>query len=75
MIAEIFNLQNPWRSDASFSFHLKPRAILPKLLENLANKRILSLIGSRQVGKSSLLYLMIEFHKKTLSGHRNQDCF
>ncbi len=60
MIAEIFNLQNPWRTDTSFSFHLKPRAILPTLLENLRNRKILVLIGSRQVGKSSLMFLLIE---------------
>ncbi len=60
MITEIFNLQNPWRTDASFSLQLKPRAILPTLLENLDHKKILILIGSRQVGKSSLMYLLIE---------------
>ena len=60
MITQIFDLQNPWRTDPSFAFQLKPRALLPTLLENLDRKRILVLVGSRQVGKSSLMYLLID---------------
>ena len=59
MIKEIFDLQNPWRFKATALFGLKDRAILKLILDNLNNKKILGLIGSRQVGKSSLLYLII----------------
>ena len=59
MIKEIFELQNPWRSRV-FSPALKKRKVLEILLENLHNRKILGLIGSRHVGKSSLLYLIIE---------------
>ena len=59
MIKRIFELQNPWRSRV-FKPSLKNRRVLKILLENLHNRKILGLIGSRQVGKSSLLYLIIE---------------
>ncbi len=59
MIKEIFELQNPWRSKTELPWNLKERAILKLILENLANKKILGIVGSRQVGKSSLLYLII----------------
>lgn len=59
MIKKIFELQNPWRS-REFSHDLRIRAILKILLDNLDNRKILGLIGSRQVGKSSLLYLIIK---------------
>ncbi|HHC24041.1 MAG TPA: hypothetical protein ENK58_01305, partial [Desulfobacterales bacterium] len=58
MIKEIFELQNPWRSREALP-DLKDRAILKLILNNLDNKKILGIIGSRQVGKSSLLYLII----------------
>ena len=60
MITEIFNLQNPWRNNKDFASKLKKRNALQALNENLDNKKILGLIGSRQVGKSSLIYLMIK---------------
>ncbi len=59
MITEIFNLQNPWRENPSYPFRLRKRELLDTLLKNLDHELILGLIGSRQVGKSSLLYLMI----------------
>ena len=60
MINEIFSLQNPWREQANYSFDLKQREIYRTLWENMDNELIIGLIGSRQVGKSSLLYLIIE---------------
>jgi len=60
MIREIFLLQNPWRENLAYKFNLKEREILSTLLQNMENELILGLIGSRQVGKSSLLYLLIE---------------
>lgn len=59
MIQEIFLLQNPWREDPDYRFDLNRREILDTLLMNLDNELILGLTGSRQVGKSSILYLII----------------
>ena len=60
MIKEIFELQNPWRTTVDYPFNFKNREILKALLDNLDNRKILGLIGSRQVGKSSLLYLIVQ---------------
>ena len=59
MIKEIFNLQNPWRAGSTDAFRLKKRAILKLILDQLESRKISGIIGSRQVGKSSLLYLII----------------
>jgi len=59
MIKEIFELQNPWRLRSDYVFTQKPRLILNVLFENIDNDKIIGLIGSRQVGKSSVLYLLI----------------
>lgn len=60
MIQEIFYLQNPWRKNAKYEFSLKKRYIFNSILNNLENELIIGLLGSRQVGKSSILYLLIE---------------
>jgi predicted AAA+ superfamily ATPase len=60
MIKEIFELQNPWRFKAGFSFNLKDRDIISHIINNLDNNKIIGLIGSRQVGKSSIIFLMIQ---------------
>jgi uncharacterized protein len=60
MINEIFSLQNPWRERTDYAFNLKPRQIFNTIVENLDNELILGLTGSRQVGKSSLIYLLIQ---------------
>ena len=60
MIKEIFLLQNPWRENEKYHFNLEKRQIFDTLLKNIDNELILGLIGSRQVGKSSILYLLIE---------------
>ena len=59
MIKDIFELQNPWRTK-EHSFALKDRSILPTIQTNLSNRKIIGLIGSRQVGKSSIVYLLIK---------------
>lgn len=62
---EVFELQNPWRFQADFQFDLKPREVLADLIQNMESPKILGLTGSRQVGKSSLLYLLIKHLQKT----------
>ncbi len=59
MIRAIFDLQNPWRSGSTDAFKLKERTILKLILDQLESRKISGIIGSRQVGKSSLLYLII----------------
>lgn len=59
MIKDIFELQNPWRQQPDCQFTQKPRDILNALLDNIDNDKIIGIIGSRQVGKSSVLYLLI----------------
>lgn len=59
MISSIFNLQNPWRQGRDVPFDLRSREILDLVLQNLENRKLLGLVGSRQVGKSSLLFLTI----------------
>jgi hypothetical protein len=60
MIQEVFHLQNPWRVKTNYSFKLKGRGILETIHSNLENELILGLIGSRQVGKSSIIFLTID---------------
>ena len=72
MIKEIFLLQNPWRKQKSYSFNnLLSRDIFPTLVENLFEGKALGLLGSRQVGKSSLMYLLIsELLQRKISKER-----
>ncbi len=69
MIKDIFVLQNPWLFKKNYNFQYKKRSILNELINNLDNKKMIGLIGSRQVGKSSLIYLLIEYllHKKNIN--------
>lgn len=60
MIIDIFNLQNPWRYQNNHQWNYLPRAILHELVEQIKNDKITGIVGSRQVGKSSLLYLLIK---------------
>ncbi|MCF8399496.1 MAG: ATP-binding protein [Bacteroidales bacterium] len=73
MIREIFFLQNPWREKPDFDFNLKKREILDILKKNLENDLFLGLLGSRQVGKSSLLMLLIKHLLQT--GISSSDIF
>ncbi|MDP4008631.1 MAG: ATP-binding protein [Candidatus Peregrinibacteria bacterium] len=56
----IIEQQNPWWKAGKLDRKMFPRYILPELIKNLKNSKILALVGSRQVGKSSLMDLMIE---------------
>jgi len=60
MIKEIFELQNPWRFKTGFLFNLKDRDIVSHIITNLDNNKIIGLVGSRQVGKSSIIFLLIQ---------------
>ncbi len=40
---------------------LYPRAVVPHILQWLEDKQAIVLVGSRQVGKTSLLYLLIQY--------------
>lgn len=71
MIKDIFELQNPWRNNSDYVFNQKDRAILPVLLDQLDNNKIIGLIGSRQVGKSSLIFLIIRALIQKYSGSGN----
>ncbi len=71
MIQEIFILQNPWREKSDYKFNLKDRELLSTLIENLDNELILGLLGSRQVGKSSILYLLIQHLLSNNAGSEN----
>lgn len=73
MIREIFELQNPWRFRKDYLFDFKTRNILPELIKNLTNRKIIGIVGSRQVGKSSLIYLIIDYLIK--SGIRKEYIF
>lgn len=60
MLETILKKQNPWWKNKSFQFNIFSRNVLSELIKNLSNDKILALVGSRQVGKTSLLYLLIE---------------
>lgn len=60
MIETILKKQNPWWEQADYKFNIFSRNIFSELINNLTNDKILALVGSRQVGKTSLLYLLIE---------------
>lgn len=66
MIETILKKQNPWWGRKNFKPNIFFRNILPELINNLLNDKILALVGSRQVGKTSLLYLLIEHLLKTV---------
>ncbi len=55
-----FKLQNPWRYNSNYSIQYHKRAILSELLKNWGPQKIIGLVGSRQVGKSSIIYLLID---------------
>lgn len=66
MIEAILRKQNPWWENKTFDFGVFTRNVLPELIKNITNDKILALVGSRQVGKTSLLYLLIEYLLKTV---------
>lgn len=66
MLEIILKKQNPWWQQLNFKFNVFPRSIFSELIKNLSSDKILALVGSRQVGKTSLLYLLIEHLLKTV---------
>ncbi len=70
MIEVILEKQNPWWNDLSFKFNIFSRDVTHELINNLENDKIIALVGSRQVGKTSLLYLLIEHLLKTVKSTR-----
>ena len=55
-----FDLQNPWRKKRGYKSGYLDRTILPHLIEHLESEQVLGIIGSRQVGKSALIMMLIE---------------
>ncbi len=73
MIKDIFRLQNGWIDNPNYEFPAFERDIETILDSQLKSKLIIGLIGSRQVGKSSIIYRTI---KKLLNtGIPNSDIF
>ncbi len=50
-----FQLQNPWRNGAFQDDGSIRREIFPAILQDMDNKEITVITGSRQVGKTTLL--------------------
>lgn len=60
MAENILELQNPWWKTGTMDIQLFHRNIEKELLWNLDQKIILGLLGSRRVGKTFLLYRLIQ---------------
>ncbi len=56
-----FNLSNPWRTGRAWDVPSIARAITRKLVKWLDEPEILILAGARQVGKTSILYQLIDW--------------
>lgn len=56
---EILNLLNPWWFGRSFATGVERTAYKTRLLSTLTNKRAVLIVGSRRVGKTTLLYQII----------------
>ncbi|MBI4234676.1 ATP-binding protein [Candidatus Peregrinibacteria bacterium] len=69
MLETILKKQNPWWENKAFKFGIFSRSVLPELIKNLSNDKIIALLGSRQVGKTSLMYLLIGHLLKTVKSH------
>lgn len=67
MLKTILEKQNPWWRDGTLKLSIFPRKITNELIKNLSNEKILALVGSRQVGKTFILYLLIKHLFKTVS--------
>lgn len=66
MLSTILAKQNPWWRNQDFKFNIFYRNVFIELKNNLSNDKILALVGSRQVGKTSLMYLLIQHLLKTV---------
>lgn len=58
---EILYLLNPWWEDKKFSIGILREKYLNQLKASLSHKRAALLIGSRRVGKTTLLYQLIDY--------------
>ena len=68
--SKIFNLRNPWRQGKSFLLpkNYIARSIEKQIKKYLKTDDILIIYGSRQVGKTTLLYkIMQDLHKTGVS--------
>jgi len=66
MPISILERQNPWWESGKLKYNLFPRSIEKELIKNLESNKIIALLGSRQVGKTSLLYLLIQHLLKSV---------
>jgi predicted AAA+ superfamily ATPase len=55
-----FNLANPWRTGMKWEIPSIRREILKEILQWIDEPEILVLTGARQVGKTSIVYLLID---------------
>ena len=69
----VFQNQNPWRNELDFfkRQHYLKRTIFNELIKWLDDEEILVLTGSRQVGKSTLMLMLIKYliEKKNVNPH------
>lgn len=67
---EILNLLNPWWFNRRFDTGIERPKYIVKLLKSLTHKRATLVVGSRRVGKTTLLYQIIaKLLKKGVSPH------
>ncbi|MFQ5631747.1 MAG: ATP-binding protein, partial [bacterium] len=65
-----FNMQNPWRIEPFSTPKTFPRKILDEAKEWLTQDEVIVIIGPRQVGKTTLLYQLIDhLLKSEISPH------
>lgn len=57
-----FNLRpsNPWQFGKKYQTHSLPRRLFSKILAELPSQEILVLTGARQVGKTTLVFQVID---------------
>ena len=67
-----FNLSNPWRTGRDWDVPSIERAVTRELVNWLDEPEILILSGARQVGKTSILYQLIDWLMR--SGRARPDC-
>ena len=74
MDLEVLSEMNPWWESGSVPLSLRresPREVLDKLLELLKPRQIISLVGLRRTGKTTLMYQMIDYLLKEGTPPRN----
>lgn len=62
---EILYLLNPWWENKKFPIGISREKYLKQLKLNLLHKRAVLLVGSRRVGKTTLLYQLIDYLLRT----------